>query len=321
MVRNSVCIHFDKKNRAFKSCSLVAILLTATILLYLAPAIANANEEPEAKGYNRIISLYSAHTENLVSMGAADQLVGISLSDNYPPEILHKKKYSYREDPERFLATNPDLILIRPMIERSYPQLIAKIREAGIAVVSLQPTSVDGIFQYWQELGKLCGRTADAKKMVKYFTRELEQIQEEVKLIPTIERPRVYFESMHRKMKTFAPSSIALFVLEQAGGRNIATDARQVRNTNIAAYSKERILAHASEIDVFVAQHGRMNPVGIEEIRNETGFHTIKAIRNNRIVLIDEHLVSRPTMRLLEGIRQLHISLYPNGILAKGVSQ
>ena len=300
---------------------IVVVFLLTAILLLTTSSISTASGQLGEKTYSRIISLYSAHTENLVSMGAADQLVGISLSDNYPPEILDKKKYSYREDPERFIAANPDLILIRPMIERSYPQLIAKIREAGIAVVSLQPTSVDGIFEYWRQLGKLCGRTTGAEEMIKRFTEELKEIQAEVAQIPLEKRPRVYFESMHRKMKTFAPTSIALFVLEQAGGRNVATDAKQIRNTNIAAYSKERILAHAHEIDVFVAQRGRMNPVGLEEIRNETGFNTIKAIQQNKIILIDEHLVSRPTMRLLEGIRQLHVGLYPDFNIAKGGSQ
>ena len=116
-------------------------------------------------------------------------------------------------------------------------------------------------------------------------------------------------------MKTFAPGSIALFALEQAGGRNVATDAVQVRNTNIAAYSKERILAHAQEIDVFVAQQGRMIPITVEDFKNEPGFQAIKAVRQDRIVLIDEHLVSRPTMRLIEGITKLHRRLYPQEIV------
>lgn len=263
--------------------------------------------------FSRIISLYSAHTENLVSMGAEDLLVGISPSDNYPPRILHKKRYSYREDPERFIAASPDLILVRPMIERSYPQLMSKLREAGIAIVSLQPTSVDGIFDYWRELGRLCGKQGNAEEMIVKFQKRLAGISAEVAAIPLEKRPRVYFESMHRKMKTFAPTSIALFALEQAGGVNIARDAVQVRNTNIAAYSKERILAHAAEIDYFVAQKGRMNPVTIDTIRKETGFNAIRAVREDNIVLIDEHLVSRPTMRLITGIEMLHSKIYPDG--------
>lgn len=274
------------------------------------------NSEAATQQYTRIISLYSAHTENLVSLGAEDLIVGISPSDNYPPQILNKKRFSYRDDTERFIAATPDLVLVRPMIERSYPQLTAKLRQAGIAVISLQPTSVDGIFDYWKELGKLTRREDEAKVMINHFNNRLDAIKESVEQIAESDRPWVYFESMHRKMKTFAPTSIAIFALEQAGGRNIASDAKQVHSTNIAEYSKERILAHAEEIDVFLAQKGRMNPVEIETIRNETGFQAIKAVKENRISLIDEHLVSRPTMRLIEGIEHLHILLYPERLAA-----
>lgn len=302
-----------------KTTAVLFLILLAFVSLLPRSLSADTSSPAEVAGdkvYHRIISLYSAHTENLVSMGAAEQLIGISPSDNYPQDILHKKRYSYREDPERFIAAMPDLILVRPMIERSYPQLIAKLREVGISVISLQPTSVEGIFNYWLTLGKLSGHRREAQAMIENFTTTLAGVQAEVAKVPLDRRPRVYFESIHRKMKTFASQSIALFALEQAGGRNIADDAQQVRNTNIAAYSKERILAHAQEIDVFIAQQGRMNPVNLETIKNETGFQAIRAVREGNIFLIDEHLVSRPTLRLLEGIEQLHNHLYPESQLA-----
>lgn len=288
-------------------------------LLFITGAVRASDVIPqEGRVYKRIISLYSAHTENLVSLGAEEQLIGISSSDNYPDRILNKKRFSYREDPERFIAADPDLILVRPMIERSYPQLMAKLREVGITIISLQPTTVDEIFDYWRELGKLSGHTDNAEKMIEQFKNDLAKISTRVGAIPQQDRPGVYFESIHRKMKTFAPSSIALFALAQAGGRNVAADASQVRNTNIAAYSKERILAHAGEIDIFIAQKGRMNPVTVDTIKNETGFQAIKAVRQGNIILIDEYLVSRPTMRLIEGIRELHRRLYPQELAANG---
>ena len=40
------------------------------------------------KNYNRIISLYPAHTENIVAVGGTDSLIGISRSDTYPAFIL-----------------------------------------------------------------------------------------------------------------------------------------------------------------------------------------------------------------------------------------
>ena len=113
-------------------------------------------------------------------------------------------------------------------------------------------------------------------------------------------------------MKTFAPDSMAAFALQAAGGINVAADAPRVRQTNIAAYGKERILAKADQIDVYLAQHGVMNRPTIEMIRNEPGFGVIKAVQENEIYLIDEMIVSRPTMRLIDGIVAIGRSLYPD---------
>jgi iron complex transport system substrate-binding protein len=283
----------------------VVLLLLAIGIFFMGSSV-YAGDMP----YTRIISLYSAHTENLVSLGAEDQLIGISTSDTYPEEILSKPRFSYREDAEKFIAARPDLVLVRPMIERSYPQLLGKLRQAGITVISLQPTSIEGIFKYWYELGRLTGHEDNAVTMVTEFQMGIGHVGKRLMKIPREDRPKVYFESIHKKMKTFAPESIAIFALEQAGGINIAADANQMRKTNIAAYGKEKILAKASDIDVFIAQQGRMNPVTRKMIDEEPGFMAIKAVREGRVFIIDEAIVSRPTLRIVDGVVQLHEFLF-----------
>lgn len=264
-----------------------------------------------ARPFTRIISLYPAHTENLVSLGLGGEIIGIEAGESGLPQLKDKKHFSYREDPEKFIGARPDLVLVRPMIERSAPQLIVTLRQAGITVVSLQPNTVAEIFDYWRALGMLTGRTRQAEEMVATFKTELAAIQKVVNKVPEKARVRVYFEAIHTKMKTFAQESIAMYVLGQAGGINVAADARQVRETNIAAYGKEQILAKAGEIEVFLAQQGRMNPVTVETIIQEPGFQAIKAVRSNRVFLVDERLVSRPTLRLIEGIKAIGALLYP----------
>ena len=260
--------------------------------------------------YKRIISLYPAHTENLTALGVTQELIGISASDTFPPEVLSKQRFSHRDNAEKFIAAAPDLVLIRPMIARAAPELLNQLKAAGITVVSLQPRSVDQMYDYWRELGRLTQKNINAEQMITAFKQELIKIEKEINETPLEDRPRVYFESIHSKMKTFSPTSIAIFVLEQAGGRNIATNTTARRNTNIAAYGKERILSHAEEIDIFLAQQGRMNRISKEQIAEEPGFKAIKAIRENKIFLVDEQLVSRPTQRILEGIRQVKAILY-----------
>ncbi len=260
------------------------------------------------KPFTRIISLYAAHTRNLIDMGAGGQIVAVGRSDRQLPDL---PRLSFRDDPERLLALKPDLVLIRPMISRSYPQLVQRLEQSGVKVVSLQPAAIDEMFRYWETLGRLTGHPQEAGQMIARFGTGLADIKQQVDQIAQQDRKKVYFESIHKRMKTFAPSSMAIFVLESAGGINVAADALQVRKTNIAAYGKERILAKAGRIDVFLAQQGRMNQVTVEMIQQEPGFQVIKAVRENQIFLVDEKLVSRPTLGLLKGISTVFEILYP----------
>lgn len=258
--------------------------------------------------FTRIISLYPAHTRNLLDLGLDKEIIAVSRSDDQAGD---RARTHFRDDPERLIALRPDLVLIRPMISRSYPQWVERLRQSNIQVVSLQPADMGQLLDYWQTLGKLTGREQAAADLIRSFGRRLAELNRRIAHIPQSMRKKVYFEAIHKRMKTFAPGSMAMFALQTGGGINAADDALQVRSTNIAAYSKERILAKAEEIDVFIAQQGRMNPVTLETILQEPGFSIIKAVRENQVFLIDEKLVSRPTMGLLDAAEAIMHMLYP----------
>jgi iron complex transport system substrate-binding protein len=269
--------------------------------------------------YDRIISLYGAHTENLFDLGLDNEIIGVSRHETYPPQALQKPMFSYREDPEKFLAVRPDLVIIRPMIDRGYPQFISMLEKNSITIVSLQPANVEDMYIYWQILGLLSGKREQAMKMISQFKAAVSSFKALTGTKTT--KKRVYFEAIHSKMKTFTPDSMAVFALEAAGGINIATDAKPVRNTNIAYYGKERILSHGRDIDVYLAQFGVMNKPSMKLIMNEPGFKTIKAVADGEVYFIDEQIVSRPTMRLLDGIYNIGKILYPEDFSNKILTQ
>jgi iron complex transport system substrate-binding protein len=274
----------------------------------------SGNKIPVRTSFKRIISLYGAHTENLFSLGCARQIVGVPQNTRYPAEAQQIPAFHYREGAEKFLAARPDLVLVRPMIARGYPRLVEKLRASGIVVVSLQPGNIEEMFLYWRILGLLTGHQQQAEAMVKKFQKRVADFRERSQKIQP--KKRVFFESIHQKMKTFAPDAMAVFALECAGGINLAKDAIPVRGTNIADFGKERILALGSQIDVYLAQIGPMNRPTLATINGEPGFHLIKAIRTGDVYLIDETIVSRPTMRLLEGIATIGRLLYPDRFVA-----
>jgi iron complex transport system substrate-binding protein len=261
--------------------------------------------------FARIISLYGAHTRNLQTLGLNNEIIGVCPMDSWEG----KPKFSYHDGLEKFMAARPDLVLIRPMIDQAYAALVKGLEKAGIVVVSLQPGSVDEMFDYWLALGSLTGKGDQARQMVASFKDEIAGITAVTRAIP--DKKQVYFEAIHSRMKTFTPGAMAIFALETAGGVNLARDAPSVRGTNIAFYGKERILSHAHEIDVYLAQKGAMNQPTIQMIKDEPGFDVIRAVKENQIFIVDEKIVSRPTMDLLEGIHTIAEMLYP-GVLEKG---
>jgi iron complex transport system substrate-binding protein len=55
-----------------------------------------------------------------------------------------------------------------------------------------------------------------------------------------------------------------------------------------------------------------MNRPTVSMIKAEPGFNIIKAVDNDQVFIIDEQIVSRPTLRLLEGIYEIGKILYPD---------
>ncbi|MBW2011501.1 MAG: ABC transporter substrate-binding protein, partial [Deltaproteobacteria bacterium] len=176
-----------------------------------------------SKRFERIISLYGAHTENLFALGVDRKIIGVTHNEVYPPAASNKPVFSYHDDPEKFLVARPDLVLIRPMIDRAYAQLITRLEKSGITVLSLQPANVNEMFTYWKILGILTGTENRADQMTLHFetsAREFKSLSQ-----PIENKKRVYFEAMHSQMKTFTSQAMAIFALECAGGINIAPDA------------------------------------------------------------------------------------------------
>ena len=91
-------------------------------------------EEPA----KRIISTYSAITENIYALGAGDSLIGGGMTEAYPVEATKLPSFSYsKDDIEKFIAAKPDVIFFRKTIAIKYADLITQLENVGIIVIAL----------------------------------------------------------------------------------------------------------------------------------------------------------------------------------------
>ncbi len=260
---------------------------------------------------SRIISLYSAHTENLYFLGAGDRLIGAHSTSTFPPEAAEIPRFDYQGDPERVIAANPDLVLIRPFIAKKAPDFVAALEKAGIAVVSLYPEKLSQFDDYIRKLALLTGTSDHAEALLQDFHTRLDAIKTQTAAFEP--KTRVFFESTETELRTVTEDSMAGMALQLAGGENVAAGASAVsEGSSIAAFGAEKILEHAEDIDVYVSQRGAMNAGGDEHsISIRPGFSAVKAVRDGRICLINEKLVSSPSFRYLAGVTELARHFYP----------
>lgn len=128
------------------------------------------------------------------------------------------------------------------------------------------------------------------------------------------DRIGVYFESSDREYKTVTEESMAARAIEIAGGRNVATGVTPIQEgSSIAIFGLEEIVEIGDQIDVFVTQRGVMGAGGnYHSISIRPGFDTIEAIKKERVLEINQKIVSSPTFRQTIGIKELMRYFYPD---------
>ncbi len=260
---------------------------------------------------DRIISLYSAHTENLFSLGLDREIIGVGTSAIYPYKARSKEVFDYRSDPEKVIAANPEIVIIRPFVERHSPDFVNSLKRAGITVVSLYPDNYDEFDDYILKLATITGKTKQAEKLLAEFHQEIETLKQQTADVK--DRVGVYFESSDIEYKTVTPLSMAAHAVEFAGGVNVAEDAVPIEEgSSIAVYGIENIIKKADLIDVYVTQRGVMGAGGnYHSISIRPGFDVIKAIKDKRVVEINQKIISSPTFRFTKGIKALQRAFYP----------
>ncbi|MDR1606844.1 MAG: ABC transporter substrate-binding protein [Deltaproteobacteria bacterium] len=279
----------------------LGLILVSSLFFLLALGLAH----PLKADGPRVISLYAAHTENLLRLGARDLLVGISAQETYQgPETagwVKPAEFSARDDVEKYLAARADIILARPQHLASSPHLWAALEKAGVKIWARQVLLASDLDSYWLELGELVGRKNEAQKLIAAFKNDLS-----LRAAKTgVRRPGVFLEAIHQQIKTFTPGSIPVWLLELAGGRNVAADVEMAQGRIVADFGPERLLALADEVEIYISQEGPMNRVSLEAIKSRSLFRNILAIKNNRVYKIPENLIARPTPGILEGLAAL----------------
>ena len=294
----------------------------------------------------RIVSLLPSATEIVFALGLGDELVGRTHECDYPPEALdvpvvtanvgevvtssreihervtrsiHGGSSIYRLDQEAIEAVQPDLILTQELCEVcavSYREVTAAVRtiEADPTVVSLEPTSIEGIFNSISTVGAMAEAEDEAVGLLEILRERLGAIENRVleRRLAGIPPKRVV--CLEWLDPPFATGHWVPEQVRRAGGWELlGSEGERSRETTwdaVREVDPQAIFLMPCGFDAFTtaAEWGRTP--------KPEWFNELRAVRSGELFALDgSAYFSRPGPRVVEGIALLAELIDPAGIM------
>lgn len=251
----------------------------------------------------RIVSLAPANTEILFALGLGDRVVGVTSYDDYPAEVADIDKVGDFTGPnlEAVAAADPDLVLATTGVQAD---TIKKLEELGATVIAVDPQSLAGLYEDIEEIGQATGRAAEAGDVIREMRAQVQEVQEAV---AGTENVTAFVEIGQNPLFTVGKGTIIDELIALAGGTNIVVQPGYV------PYSTEQVVK--DDPAVYLATKGSMSDPSA--LAKRAGFEKLSAVRDGRVVILDDNLVSRPGPRIVAGLKQVAEGLHPDSFEAK----
>jgi iron complex transport system substrate-binding protein len=250
----------------------------------------------------RVIPLYGAFAEMLYAIGAGPQVVARTQADRFPADIerLPSVGTHMRPNVDLIIGLKPDLVIQSASRRDAMPEL-DRIREAGITVAVFSPLSLEDVFSTMLRLGILTGRNETAETAVARLRARLEGVRERLGSVSTPRR--VFYEIRSEPLTAAGRGSIVHSVIEASGAENAITNQKGIVQFNFEAL----LLA---DPDVYIVQRGPMNRSPVDPGKRPH-FGQLRAVREGKILFVDELMVSRPGPRSVDAVEELARGIYP----------
>ena len=254
----------------------------------------------------RIISLSPNTTEIVYALGLEDRLVGVTTFCNYPEAAKDKPKVSEYSniDMEKVVSAKPDLILAST-IHKS--DAIPAFEKLNIAVLTIEPETVDGTIRDVELLGRICGKTQQAVALVSGLRERIRAITDKTDQLTLTgsQKPRVFFLTWHDPLWTAGSATVIDELISKAGGFNIAADLSGHSQIDL-----ESVIERNPQI-IFVMSSMGEQATSYNYILEEPRFQATAALKDNRVYKLDSDIFGRTTPRLVDGLETMAKLIHP----------
>jgi ABC-type Fe3+-hydroxamate transport system substrate-binding protein len=248
----------------------------------------------------RIASLNPATTEIFFALGAGSRLVGRTTYDHWPAEASTVPDLGpgIRPNVEAVLAARPDLVVLYASNDNR--DVARRLRAAGVPTVAYRVDRIADFARVTRALGGLTGDTAAARTVVDTVSATLERVRRATAGLP---RPTVFWPLWDNPLLAVGGGSFLDELVAIAGGRNVydslPAPSPSITFEDLLQRDPDFVLAGA---------------VKSAKMRDDARWRTLRAVREDKVLVIDTAVTLRPAVRLGEAAVSLARLLHP-GVL------
>jgi len=253
----------------------------------------------------RVVSLAPSNTEILFAIGAGEQVVGRDDYSDYPEAAKNVPSIGSAFDKlntELIVSMKPDLILAASI---NPPEQVKTLEDLGLTVYYLKnPTTLEEMYANLEIVAQLTGRESEAAALIESLKVRVAAVDEKVIMLSS--RFSVFYEidgTDPAKPFTAGKGTFITLLIERAGGYNIASD--------IDGYPQLGLEQVAAKDPAFIILGDSKFGTTVESIAQRPGWANLSAVKNGKVLPINDDLLSRPGPRLVDGLEELAKLLRP----------
>ncbi|MEU0520441.1 ABC transporter substrate-binding protein [Streptosporangium sp. NPDC006007] len=271
-----------------------ASVLTLIVILAVSLAGGCSTAKP-----GKIVSLSPSATEILFQIGAGDEVVGVDEHSTYPPEVRSRrdsKLSGLNPDLNQILSYRPSIVILSERAPASGmnsvgPALTAK----GVKVlIEPAPEDVEGVYRQIQKIGAETGREEGAEKLASTMRKRIGEIVRRTTKAATV---RSYYHELDNTYYSATSNTFIGSIYAMFGLRNIA-DKFDSEGSGYPKLSAKNVVAANPDI-IFLADTNCCGQ-NAATVAARPGWEKISAVRDKRIVALNDDIASRWGPRLVD---------------------
>ena len=251
----------------------------------------------------RIVALTPSDCEILYAIGAGDLLVGRGKYCDYPAEVLDIPAVESGSDAniEQIVELQPQVLIMSTMLQTD--EQVQQLEAAGIHVVVSDAQDIDGVYTAINMIGELVGKQDEAASVVE----SMQKTFDEIKANAGDGTKTIYFEvsPLEYGLWTAGTGTFMDEIANMMGLKNCFADVE-----GWAAISEEQVLERNPDYILTISMYYGEGPTPEEEIASRAGWENVTAVKNGKILNLQNNELSRPAPRLAEGAKALYDFVY-----------